>query len=293
MTHQFDQARQHLGQASERGAPAQETRRLALSVDQATGKNLDEVLAARQQIADETHSVADLVPLAALLADLGDFAAAERTYHQAIAAVHDVSPFPFALACFELGRLWGECVPEPQPNLAAEWYEQAIKYVPGYVMARVHLAEVHLQRSQPEDAEATLQPAIPSAHPEVYWRLAEALRAKSRSADADKHLRFAGSRFEDLVRRHPLAFADHAAEFYVDSGDDHPRAMELARLNLANRPTLRAFELTYRTTIAAGYPTSELLAAASKRWGHTAAFRDSLLSRVQSVCPPKSEDAAN
>ena len=37
----------------------------------------------------------------------------------------------------------------------------------------------------------------------------------------------------------PLAFADHATEFYLAIGDDK-RAAELARLNLDNRPTKRA-----------------------------------------------------
>jgi hypothetical protein len=37
-----------------------------------------------------------------------------------------------------------------------------------------------------------------------------------------------------------LAFADHAAEFYAGSGNDRRRALELARANVANRPTRRA-----------------------------------------------------
>ena len=41
---------------------------------------------------------------------------------------------------------------------------------------------------------------------------------------------------------HPLAFADHAAEFYAGSGNDCRRALELARANLANRPTRRALK---------------------------------------------------
>ena len=39
---------------------------------------------------------------------------------------------------------------------------------------------------------------------------------------------------------HPEAFADHAAEFYSGSGNDCRRALELARVNVANRPTRRA-----------------------------------------------------
>jgi hypothetical protein len=48
--------------------------------------------------------------------------------------------------------------------------------------------------------------------------------------------------FEELLRRYPLAFADHAAEFYAGSGDDCRRALELARANVANRPTRRAIK---------------------------------------------------
>jgi hypothetical protein len=50
------------------------------------------------------------------------------------------------------------------------------------------------------------------------------------------------SGFEELLGRHLLAFADHAAEFYAGSGDDHQRALECARTNVANRPTRRAVE---------------------------------------------------
>jgi hypothetical protein len=46
--------------------------------------------------------------------------------------------------------------------------------------------------------------------------------------------------FEALLDKHPLAFADHAAEFYAGSGNDCRRALELARMNVANRPTRRA-----------------------------------------------------
>ena len=57
------------------------------------------------------------------------------------------------------------------------------------------------------------------------------------------HLMAARTGFEALLSRHLLAFADHAAEFYLGSGGDVRRALELARVNFANRPTARAFEL--------------------------------------------------
>jgi tetratricopeptide (TPR) repeat protein len=153
------------------------------------------------------------------------------------------SPFPPAWACFQLGMLWGEFVPIAEPNRAALWYRRAIAYLPGYVKARVHLAEIYASQGQTGEAAELLLPALSSADPEVRWRLADVLAAQDRFAEAETHLEAARSGFEDLLRRHLLDFADHAAEFYVGSGNDHPRALELARANVANRPTRRAVNL--------------------------------------------------
>src|SRR4029078_3629536 len=76
--------------------------------------------------------------------------------------------------------------------------------------------------------------------PEVPWRLAEALGAQERIEEAAIHFEAARARFHELWDRHLLAFADHAAEFYAGSGNDRRRALELARANVANRPTRRA-----------------------------------------------------
>jgi hypothetical protein len=43
-----------------------------------------------------------------------------------------------------------------------------------------------------------------------------------------------------MLGRYPLAFADHAADFYAGSGNDWRRALELAHANVENRPTRRA-----------------------------------------------------
>jgi hypothetical protein len=131
--------------------------------------------------------------------------------------------------------LWGELVPTPDPASATLWYRRAIAYVPQYVKARIHLAEICAG-----DAEALLVPALSSRDPEVRWRLADVLIAQGRFDEGETHLDAARRGFEELLRRHLLAFADHAAEFYAGSGNDRQRALELARANAANRPTRRA-----------------------------------------------------
>jgi Tetratricopeptide repeat len=179
-----------------------------------------------------------------------------------------------AWVCFQLGVLWGELVPETQSSRAAQWYGKAIEYLPCYVKARVHLAEIYLRYGRTGDAEALLVPAVSTGDPEVCWRLADVMIARGRFADAEAHLQAARSGFEVLLGKHLLAFADHGAEFYSGSGNDAGRAFELASVNVTNRPTLRAFEQAYATAVGVGETSavSEILAAARKRWGATTAF---------------------
>ena len=238
--HCFAEARDHLARAASLGGPREEVDRRSLSIDQACGVALDAVLVARRRIATASGRLEDLVPLGALLADLERFAEADTIYQQALSSYDDVSPFPLAWVCFQLGMLWGELVPVPNPHLAALWYQRAIAYLPGYVRARVHLAEIYASQEQTDDAEVLLLSALSSRDPEVRWRLADVLTAQERFAEASTQLDAARVGFDELLRKHLLAFADHAAEFYAGSGNDYRRALELARTNLANRPTGRA-----------------------------------------------------
>jgi hypothetical protein len=89
---------------------------------------------------------------------------------------------------------------------------------------------------------------MPSADPEVHWRLADVMACLGRFADGEAQMQAARSGFEALLEKHPLAFADHGAEFYSGSGDDPRRAFELASINLANRPTQRAAKLARETS---------------------------------------------
>src|ERR1043165_956440 len=136
--------------------------------------------------------------------------------------------------------LWGELVSRPDQDIAARWYRRAIAYLPGYVKARGHFAEIYAIQDQTSDAEPLLLPVLSSRDPEVRWRLADVLTGQGRLEEARTQLDAARLGFEELLAKHLLAFADHAAEFYAGSGNDHGRALELARANVANRPTRRA-----------------------------------------------------
>jgi tetratricopeptide (TPR) repeat protein len=278
-THRFAEARAYLRGAQVYGLLPKTANRLLLSIDQACGDRLDAVLETRRHLA-ASGRLEDLVPLGALLADLCEFDEADHIYQRALREYQDVSPFGLAWVCFGLGVLWGELVPEPQLSRAAEWYRKAIEYVPSYVKARVHLAEVYLRDEKVEEAEALLIRALSSGDPEVNWRLADVMFAKGSFVDGRAQLQAAQFRFKALLEKHLLAFADHAAEFYFSSGDDPDRAFELASVNLANRSTLRAFEQAYETAVGAGRSQAarNILSEAEIRWGGTLAFNLSPLA---------------
>lgn len=280
MAHRFSDARRHLARAEVGGAPAPDIDRLRLSIDQACGTSLDVVLDARRRNVIKTRGLEDYVALASLLADLGDFSAAERTYKDALPAYQDVSPFPVARVCFQLGMLWGELVPEPDLSEAAQWYRRAIALLPMYTKARVHLAEICSSEGRLSEAEALLRPVVAIGNPEVDWRLADVLAGQGKFEESVARMTAARAGFESLLERHLLAFADHGAEFYAGSGTDFLWALQLARVNADNRPTMRAFEQAHEIAIRMGDTDAalKLLADAAKRWGGAAAFLASPLS---------------
>ena len=240
--HRFDDARSHLARAELRGGARVDIERHSLAIDQACGVELEKVLAARRRLAAASGRLEDLVPLGAVLGDLGCFTEAVAVYQQGFCSYPGISPFPLSWVCFQLGMLWGELLPVPDPDRASLWYRRAIAYVPGYVKARVHLAEIYASQGDGAEAEALLVPALSARDPEVRWRLGDVLTEQGRLEEARIQLDAARSGFEALLETHLLAFADHAAEFYSASGNDCRRALELARTNAANRPTRRAVQ---------------------------------------------------
>jgi tetratricopeptide (TPR) repeat protein len=234
-------------------------------------------------MAAKSNRLEDLVPLAALHADLREFNEADSIYQRALSEYGDTSPFAVAMVCFQLGVLWGEIASETQPARAERWYKQAIEYLPCYVKARVHLAEIFLAHGSKSEAEGVLILALTSGDPEVHWRLANVLSHMGRFSDAESEYLAARSGFEALLKAHLLAFADHGAEFYSGSGNDQAKASELASINLVNRPTLRAFEQAYEAAVGAAESerAAEIFAAAVERWGETNAFPLSLFAEIR------------
>jgi tetratricopeptide (TPR) repeat protein len=290
LVHKFDQATQYLVQAKKLGASAHSLLRQQLSIDHAIGHNWKDVFDTRLRLSVQSPNLQNLVALGALYAEMGLYQEAEDSYLRAIAEDREHSPFSLAWACFQLGVLFGETLEPAQPATAQYWYEQALTYMPPYTHARVHLAELHLDAERLDTALNLLLPIQDSEDPEVSWRLAQLYEQKGEAHAASHYLARTHHSFENVLERHELAFADHAVDFYLEEGNNPEKALQLALLNLDNRATLRAFELSHEAALACEQLAlaQSLVDRAFTLWGHLPAFAHTNLSSV-AIAPLNSE----
>lgn len=246
--HEFSLSEDHLSKAEKLNGNSSDIERIKLSIFQATGKDQDRLLTLRKEKALASQASEDLLPYAALLAENNKVELANSIYLKAINTQHkNLSPFIPAWICFQLGSLWGEIAKPDNKELASFWYTKALSYMPQYTKARIHLSETLIDSGKNDLALEILQPAIESTDPEVSWRLSEIYTIKNRPELAEQYLNFANAMFLSLLDKHPLAFADHGAEFYSSSGKNPDKAHALALLNYQNRPTDRAAHLLQKS----------------------------------------------
>src|SRR5262249_55488308 len=118
---------------------------------------------------------------------------------------------------------------------------------PAYVPAQGHLAEIDATESTAAVAIGRLRElALASDDPDYATKLARILGESQEPAEAQFWRTRAATRYEELIARHPEAYADHAAEFWLMVGGDSQRALRLSLQNLALRPTPRAKALVDR-----------------------------------------------
>ena len=102
----------------------------------------------------------------------------------------------------------------------------------------------------------------------------------------------AAAGFDALVARHPLAFLDHAAEFWLGPGGNPRRAFALAKGNVANRKTPMSWTLLAKAAMDAGDGQAACRAATSamawRRPGRTLSARSDMAAAelVFNGCPP-------
>jgi tetratricopeptide (TPR) repeat protein len=241
--HRFTDALADLDRAQRLGADPAVVDTERASVFQAIGR-YEPALTIYHEAAQRQADVDALGALATLHAERGEIAAAEQLFDESRERYRGVSPFPLALLDFQRGLMW---LAQGDLHRALTWFAAAVRRVPAYAPAQGHLAEVEAALGEPEAAMARLLPLTTSSDdPDYAASLAHILREAGRVEEAGAWRNKAAARYDELVARHPEAFADHAAEFWLGAGADPSRALRLARMNLAVRQTARAHELLTR-----------------------------------------------
>lgn len=251
--HRFEDALGDLDAAALLGADV-DARRASIHV--ALGRDLEKARAFAKSRVDRAPTLEHLGLLANAEAALGDFDAADDHYQAALDTVHDVSPFPVAQLSFQRGVMWGEQA--SRPERALPFYAEAVRRVPQYVVANVHLAELEASTGRRDAAIERLrtiveQSGTPGHDPEPFGVLAELLLQRDpHDGSAAALIERARQGYDALLARHRTAFLDHGAEFFAGPGNDRPQALALARENLALRQTPRAYALAIESAFGAG-----------------------------------------
>ncbi|MCA1829204.1 MAG: hypothetical protein LC689_19955 [Myxococcales bacterium] len=250
--HRFPEALADANAALKLGADEVKVAGLRSSVFQAQGR-LAEALALRRQAVRVHATTQSVGALAAAEAAIGDRAAAERDFDEAVRLYRDTSPFPLAWIDFQRGLL-REKAGDLQGAHAS--YSAALLRLPQYAQAAAHLAALEAMEGSRARAVELLRPLASLDDPEYAGQLAALLPDSQGSALRES----ARARFEALLARHPQAFADHAARFFL--ARDPRRALELAVKNLEVRRTWEAFDLALTAASAAGVDGCEIASQA-------------------------------
>lgn len=233
--HRFESALKELDAAKAANAQATLVLATRASILLALGK-YDEALALQLPNAD-ARDPTTTASAAILACKMQKTAECERLFDAARAHFRDVSPFPLAWMDFQRGSLL-ELAGEDAK--ARRWFEEATEVLPRYAHAALHLAAAEA----PAQAIARLTKIRETSDdPEVLVVLAAAQRRAGNEGEATALVERAKQRYAEILAKYPEAFADHAARFYLNAGDDPARALELAKLNAKNRVTEESLDL--------------------------------------------------
>src|SRR6185436_3634476 len=285
--HRFDAALADISQAQRLGAGKDRIDAARAPIAQARGR-YDEALAVHKRAASATPGILTLGALASVYAEKGETEEADRLFDQAVRSYQDVSPFPVAWVWFQQAHMWMD---EGKYERARELLAAAHQRLPGYAPAQGHLGEVEAMLGNRAAALGHLRPLAPHADDPYYAAQLARILAGGTSpgaperAEAAHWREVAAKRYEELLAKHPEAFADHAADFYLAAGDDPQRALALARKNLALRVTPRSVRLALLAALVAADNAAACdYADRALAFGHVAPAARVLVDHAHAAC---------
>jgi hypothetical protein len=249
--HEFAAASAEIDRGAALGVDADAVRHARVGIEQATGK-IDQALEALRAWRRTRPNFTNLSAEAGALADKHDYPHAAAVFAQARRDYDDVSPFAIAWSEFQEGHMWESA---GRSDRARPLFESALSRLPLYAAVAGHLAHLVAAFGDPaglDRARALLEPLVARTDdPEYVGQLGALYRQLHRPVEADRLVKQARQGYEALLSRHPAAFYDHAARFFLHVAGDPKRALELAQKNIALRPTPDAHDLLLEAERAA------------------------------------------
>ncbi|AZO19824.1 MAG: hypothetical protein E5W38_04790 [Mesorhizobium sp.] len=237
--HRFREAENLLNQALAMRHPRNEIDAQRAALLQATGR-FEEALMLRERLAEQDPSIQTIGALASLLAEMGQWTAAEQSYSNALGTDDGVSPFPAAQLLFE----WGvSAMRRGKLDKAETVLAELGVILPAHVPGRGHRAEIALARGDLDRAMALIAPLIETSDDPEYRAIYAEILAAGGDDRTDDEAEHAVRDYEMLLARRPAAYADHAAAFFMGVGKRPQRALELASANWKLRNTPRSRSL--------------------------------------------------
>lgn len=247
--HRFQDALCDLDEAWRRGLEVALVEAERADIQQAIGA-YDAALAHFAQAAEHDAGFGPVGALATLHAERGEATLAEAYFDASRNCYLGVSPIPLALLDFRRAHMW---MAKGDLHRARTWFASAHRLLPDYAPAAGHMAEVDAELGEREIAIDRLRALAASSDDPDYAASLARILADDDEAEAGEWRWQAAARFDTLMERHPEAFADHAAVFWLEVGGDPDRALRLARMNLQIRRTRRAHDLVARASRAASH----------------------------------------
>ena len=276
--HRFDEQSKELDEAAKLDALAQRVSGARVGLLMATGRYDD----AQKLMApiEEGSPATAMVTTAVLRAHMQRTEEAEALFDRARTSFVDVSPFPVAWMDFQRGTLLEAAGKEKE---ARAYYLEALEAIPDYVHAAIHVSTT----DTPERAvERLLALRTVTTEPELLSALAAAHKRAKQDAEAKKATDAAHARYDELLAKHPAAYADHAARFFLGSGSDPKKALGLAEKNAKLRPTEEAIDLWMAASTAAN-DKGQICASAIAMNGlrYASEMRKRIAAASSSGCP--------
>jgi tetratricopeptide (TPR) repeat protein len=243
--HEFDTAQQVIDRAEQHGGdPA--------AISQAREQLISSRELPRDKAGPESSQAAPgnyvtAVQRAAQILEQGDLFGASQLLRMAQDLYVDSSPFPLAWIHLQQGVAF---LRFQQYEQARVFFAAAHERLPQYYLATEHLAETEaLLGNWQRSAELYRQVSEQTDQPAFWHGLQLAESELGNASEALEAGQRADRNYRQLLDEYPLAFADHAVGYYLDTGRQQ-QALQLAELNFANRQDVYA-HLTLAEALAA------------------------------------------